>query len=462
MIHFSDLVTGGVPPAALRGRIAVVAATDPGIKDVLPTIAPGGEAMAGGEVQANAISTWLDDVPLRAAPGWLDAVLVLIMGLTIPLLGTRLDARRVWPIAAVLLVGFLVAAQVLFNSGLVITVVPPLVAFTLSIAVWLALAYRRADRERRQLLQRFAEGDPGVVEPVLAGETAVGGISAGEIIPGYRLEEVLGRGGMGVVYRAIDETSGRPVAVKVLAPEHAGDLEFRRRFEREARITASLEHPNVLPVYAFGEHEGIAYLVTRLVDGGDLAARLRRDGPVAPVEAVRITSAVASALDAAHAALLVHRDVKPANILLDDRVGQHVYLADFGVAHAQAATALTTAGSRVGTVAYSTPEQLSGQPADAAADTYALACVLFAMIEGRTPFERETEAATINAILHEPAPGVTTEPRLTPVLARALSRDSSVRYASAGAFAAAAAAALGVVNGAQPASPTAAEGAGLS
>ena len=209
-------------------------------------------------------------------------------------------------------------------------------------------------------------------------------LESGAEFAGCRIEAVAGRGGMGVVYRATELSLGRPVALKLLAPDRAGDLEFRERFQREWRMAASIDHPNVIPVYAAGEHDGSLYLVMRYVAGTDLHALLREQGRLDPTRAAELVAQLASALDAAHAAGLVHRDVKPANVLL---AGDHAYLSDFGLTRlAGSDTSLTGSGQWIGTVEYCSPEQLRGGRTDARADVYSLGCVLFAALTGGPPF----------------------------------------------------------------------------
>ena len=258
----------------------------------------------------------------------------------------------------------------------------------------------------------------------------------GAHIAGCRIEAVAGRGGMGIVYRATQLSLGRPVALKLIAPEHAADASFRERFQRESRMAAAIDHPNVIPVYEAGEEDGRLYLVMRWVAGTDLHKLLRAEGRLEPLRAALIVNQVAGALDAAHAAGLIHRDVKPANVLLS---GEHAYLADFGLTRfAGADSNLTTAGHFLGTVDYMAPEQFHPGPNDARADVYALACVLFAALTGAPPFLRETVPATMLAHLHDAPP----RPSLTAgvpsgfdrVLARALAKAPEDRYPSAGDF----------------------------
>jgi serine/threonine-protein kinase len=260
-----------------------------------------------------------------------------------------------------------------------------------------------------------------------------------ELAPGsdfgdWRIERLIGRGGMGVVYLATDRRLSRPVAIKLIADDRATDPGFRERFEREARLTAAIDHPNVIPVYAAGEIDGQLYLATRFVDGTDLQECLRRDGPMDLERAADVVRQVGEALDAAHAAGLVHRDVKPANVLLSSR---HAYLSDFGLTRVvDAEAALTDTDERLGTVDFMSPEQLRGQRIDARSDVYALGCLLYTALTGSPPFRRATAAATITAHLESPAPrasdhaGVPDE--FDEVIGRALEKDPERRYPSAG------------------------------
>jgi ketosteroid isomerase-like protein len=258
-------------------------------------------------------------------------------------------------------------------------------------------------------------------------------LEQGDEFAGCRIEAVAGRGGMGVVYRATELSLGRPVALKLLPPDRAGDREFRERFQRESRMAAAIDHPNVIPVYAAGEHDGSLYLVMRYVAGTDLHALLRDHGALEPERAAELVAQVASALDAAHAAGLVHRDVKPANVLL---AGDHAYLSDFGLTRlAGSDSSLTESGRWIGTVEYSSPEQLRGDRTDARADVYSLGCVLFAALTGRPPFACGTVPATMHAHLHDPVPrpselGAPVE--FDRVIARSLAKLPEDRYPSTG------------------------------
>ena len=263
----------------------------------------------------------------------------------------------------------------------------------------------------------------------------------GTAFSNYRVDSLLGRGGMGVVYLAHDESLERPVALKLIAPELLQDEEFRARFLREPKLAASLDHPNVIPIYEAGEYDGQLYLAMRYVKGTDLRTSLERDGKLSPERTIEILSQVAGALDAAHERGLVHRDVKPANVLLDE-VGRP-YLTDFGITK-EAGSDSTDTGQMVGTLDYLAPEQIRGEQVDGRTDCYALACVLYECLTGAPPFRRRTEAETLWAHMQsEPAP-LRGRPELNRVLQMALAKEKDERYRSCGAFVDAAAQALRV------------------
>ena len=276
----------------------------------------------------------------------------------------------------------------------------------------------------------------------------------------YRIEELLGRGGMGEVYRAYDVERDRMVALKVLPPHLAEDEEYQERFRRECRAAARLNEPHIVPIHTFGEIDGRLFLDMRLVEGVDLAGWLKTHGAMPAEAAVAVVSQIASALDAAHAAGLVHRDVKPSNVLLagvhDGRVDREIfaYLFDFGIARAQEGTGddpvLTRAGTMPGSLAYIAPERFSGVEGDPRADTYALACVLHQALTGRAPYEGDL-ATLMRAHLSAPPPRPSSErPELPPgldrVVAQGMAKDPAQRPASAGALAAAARAEIGATS----------------
>jgi Protein kinase domain len=290
---------------------------------------------------------------------------------------------------------------------------------------------------------------------------SLGELGPGSRVAGYLIEEQIGAGGMAVVFRARDEVFRRPAAVKVILPSMAGDEQFRARFLRESQAVATVDSPHIIPVYKTGEDGGLLYIATRLVTGGDLAALLRRSGGALTADRVSsLITQVASALDAAHAAGLVHRDVKPGNVLVDIFPGgaDHAYLSDFGLSKAtEAATRLTAAGQFVGTPDYSAPEQIKSAYVDGRTDQYALACMAFVLLTGRLPFHRDGALATLFAHLQDPVPRVTDFRPDLPVavngaIARALAKTPARRYGQCGEFAAALRQAL------DPAAPAAVPG----
>jgi serine/threonine-protein kinase len=246
----------------------------------------------------------------------------------------------------------------------------------------------------------MATADP--MQPVLA---------VGTEIAGYRVEAFISRGGMAVVYRAHDRRLGRRVALKLLAPELSHNERFQQRFLRESRLAASLDHPNIVPIYEAGESSGLLYIVMRYVEGSDLKALLDREGPLDLDRTVSILRQVGAALDAAHARGLVHRDVKPGNILIASGTGRedpdHVYLTDFGLTkRSSSLSGQTTTGRFIGTMDYVAPEQIGGKPVDARTDIYSLGCVLYECLVGEPPFDRDDEAALLWAHLVERAPRI--------------------------------------------------------
>jgi YVTN family beta-propeller protein len=266
-------------------------------------------------------------------------------------------------------------------------------------------------------------------------------LTTGSTFANYRIEGLVGRGGMGVVYRATDLRLERPVALKLIAPELAEDERFRERFLRESRLAASLDHRGVVPIHEAGEEAGQLFIAMRYVEGEDLKTLLQREGTLAPERALAILSQVAEALDAAHERGLVHRDVKPGNVLLDGR--EHAYLTDFGLTK-QLGGASTETGQLVGTFDYLAPEQIRGEAVDARTDCYALACVLYESLAGSPPFRRPTEAEVLWAHMQEEPPAVRAYPELDSVVKKALAKEKNERYASCGDFVAAAASALGL------------------
>jgi serine/threonine protein kinase len=262
-------------------------------------------------------------------------------------------------------------------------------------------------------------------------------IGPGAEIAGFQLEELIGEGGMGVVYRARQLDLGRTVALKLIQPDLRGDQDFRDRFQRESRLAASIDHPNIVPIFQAGEADGVYFIAMRYVDGSDLGAMLRnRATPLSPQTAAALIEQVADGLDAAHAAGLVHRDVKPANVLLDQQ--QHPYLTDFGLTkHVASESLKTRTGVWLGSINHCAPEQIEGKEVDARTDVYSLGSVLFETLTKHPPYERDSDMALMWAKVHQAPrriadlnPSVPRE--FDEVVARALARNPADRYPSAG------------------------------
>ncbi|MEP6954929.1 MAG: serine/threonine-protein kinase [Solirubrobacteraceae bacterium] len=272
-------------------------------------------------------------------------------------------------------------------------------------------------------------------------------LSTGSIFAGYEVESLVGVGGIGMLYRARQLRLDRPVALKLVEPAMARDPVIRERLRREARAVAALDHPNVVPLYEAGEQDGTVYIVTRWVEGTELGALIHREGPMEPARAARTAAQIAAALEAAHEQGLVHRDVKPSNVILTPE--DHVYLTDFAlVKRAGTAAGLTAVDQMLGTVDYVAPEQVEGSEPDARGDVYSLACVLYEALAGAAPFAGQKGGmakmwAQVNA---EPPPLRERRPEvpaaLADVIARALAKAPEARP-TAGAFRAAVLAAVG-------------------
>jgi serine/threonine-protein kinase len=426
---YSEVLAGRVPPSRFRGKIVVVGTEALRLKDLSTTSTTDGSLMSGPEIQANAIATILAGLPLRSTDPLVDVLLVVLMAAVAPLAAVRLrrgGAAIVGALAAFVLLG---AAQLLFNAGVVIGVVHPLAAWTVALIGVLAIARTRPAAAPVPAAPEPVTEVPREPLPTLADE-----------IGGFRLEEMIGRGGMGVVYRAEQPGLDRKVAVKVIAPAHAADARFRERFAREARLAAALDHPHIVPVYTTGEDGGQLFLVMRYVDGSNLAERLRA-GPLDVGSVTEIVTQVASALDAAHARGIVHRDVKPANILLVERedAAPHAFLTDFGITRELSGTdGLTKPGAFLGSLDYAAPEQADG--AGPRSDLYSLGCVAYECMTGRTPFGGRRDIEILWAHANEdPQPPSLLAPELPPeadeAVLRALAKDPNRRWPTCASFA---------------------------
>ena len=288
------------------------------------------------------------------------------------------------------------------------------------------------------------------------GPSAPGGFGVGSRLASYRLDEIIGRGGMAVVYRAYDTRLERQVAVKVLAPELAQNEAFRQRFIRESRTAAAVDHPNIIPIFEAGEAGGVLFIAMRFVTGHDVQSLVDTEGPLPVDQACHIISQVAAALEAAHSHGLVHRDVKPGNMLLDGTASYpgHAYLSDFGLSkHALSNSALTSTGQLLGTLDYIAPEQIEGRGVDGRTDEYALACAAFAMFTGEPPFTRDQAVGVMWAQMSSEPPALTSRRPDLPaavdeVMARALAKSAGNRYATCPEFATALRRACGLNRGA--------------
>jgi DNA-binding NarL/FixJ family response regulator len=319
-----------------------------------------------------------------------------------------------------------------------------------------AVGYVLKDAAERQLVDaiRAILGgssylDPGLGARLLAAPRAErarapgsGELEIGSTFAGHRVDGVAGRGGMGVVYRATDLALGRRVALKLISPALASDPVFRARFASECRLAAAIDHPHAVEVFHAGEEQGLLYVTMRYVDGTDLRAILRAEGRLAPERAVHVVGHVAGALDEAHRRGLVHRDVKPGNVLVAARDGvEQAFLSDFGLTKERAVPSeLTGTGLAIGTADYIAPEQARGAELDGRADVYALGCVLFQALTGAVPYELDSDVEKMWAHIHQPPPALLdVRPELPPelgaVLARAMAKDPGDRPATAGALA---------------------------
>jgi len=261
-------------------------------------------------------------------------------------------------------------------------------------------------------------------------------LAPGSTFAGYEVEGVVGAGGIGILYRARQVRLDRPVALKLVEPDVARDPLVRERLRREARMVAALDHPNVVPLYAAGEEDGTVYIVTRWVEGTELGTLIQGDGPLEAGRAARTAAQIAAALEVAHEKGLVHRDVKPSNVILTSE--DHVYLTDFGLAkRAETAAGLTAVDQMLGTVDYVAPEQIEGSQPDARGDVYALGCVLYEMLMGEPPFAGQKGGmakmwAHVNAepaSVRERRPDVS--PALEDVIARAMAKAPEARPTAA-------------------------------
>jgi len=469
-LSFIDVLESRFSASSVRGRIAVVGPTETVGGDVHAT-AVAGSPMSGPEIQANAIATALAGYPLRMMSSDANAVLLLVLPCVVILLLTlRLRPRRrrrigsgsIAIVGAVALAAWSAGAQLAFGIGTVVDYSTGVLALLATSGGAGALVATTGRRERREQRRLFADYSPDLVRRVLdhsAADTAL--LTSTEIIAGYRIDELIGTGGMGVVYRATQLSFPREVALKLIRPKQALHPDFRARFEREAAAAALVGHPNIVPVYDAGEDDGILYISMQLVDGIDLAQLLHRTGALDGKLVVSVKGQIAAALDAAHARGLVHRDVKPANILLTTSL-DHAYLTDFGVAKRLGDDdRLTRPGGWVGTIDYLAPELIEGKDAGPSSDIYALAAVLYHCVTDAVPFDLASDIAKLQAHASATPPSVAPAPAaLDGVIARGMAKAPGDRFATASDLATAAARAFGWDEPQPPTRPPGPEPAG--
>jgi hypothetical protein len=448
-VSYSRVLSGRFSPHLLAGKIAIVGASAPTLQDLHQTPMSGSEPMSGPEVLANEVTTVLGGIPLRPPVEAVTILLIALLALLVPLAGLRLGTLTVVLTGVGLLVAWSVVVQLAFDSGSQLDYIDPVAALALATLGTALVGLWSDSRERRQMRDLFAADSTAVVEGVLHSSGSPS-LEPTAIIAGYRIEATIGRGGMGVVYRATQLALERAVAIKLIATERAHDPAFRARFEQESKLAASIEHPNVIPVYEAGEDDGLLFISMRLVEGTDLARALGHGGALDPTRTVRLIGQLADALDAAHARGLVHRDVKPAHVLLTLDRPEHLYLTDFGIAKSVGTGGdLTVDGQWVGTLDYLAPEQIRGEAIDGAVDIYALAGLLHHCLTGEPPLPRDTDAARLWAHVNAPPP-VPSRIReglpaaIDEVVARGMAKDPGARYGTAAELARASARALGV------------------
>lgn len=454
-ISFSRVYAGQFPARMFAGKIVLVGATSPSLQDVHQTPTSAGRLMSGPEILANAAATVIHRIPLRAPPGWVTPALIVLLVLVPCLAGLRLGTIGIALVGVGALVLWSVAAQLAFDSGTQLDYTDPAAGLILATGAMVIVGWWAEGRERKRLRQQFAANQAAIVEQVLDPSSPTR-LKPTAVIAGYRIEAAIAQGGMGVVYRATQLALERPVALKLIAADRAQDPVFRTRFKLESRLAASIEHPNVIPVYEAGEDDGLLFIAMRRVEGIDLGQLLAHEQMIDPIRTARLITQLAAALDAAHAHGLVHRDVKPANILLTFDEPEHLYLTDFGVAkHIGAAEGVTTAGQWVGTIDYLAPEQIRGEAVGPGADIYALAGVLYGCLTGEVPYPRDNDAAKLWAHVNAaPPPLSRTRPDLPPaidvVVARGMAKDPPQRFSTATDLSHAYSAALGIVTASTP------------
>lgn len=417
----------------LRDKVVVLGWTDGLLRgsDELRTFAPGGGRMYAPEFWAQAVATLSEDFPLRELGQWAELLMVFFFGLTLPVVAIFFRPLVWIPVAGGLLLFLLLLGQLLFNSGWIVQLVPPMLALGLSVVSGGLIAYLKSTDEVRDLRLRFAAQDESALVQVIGGAT-VGSRPAPEvIIPGYRILEVIGKGGSGTVYRAASLSSGSQVALKIIRPVLANDRAVRTQFEREIEASKRFSHKNSVHLLDGGESDGIFFTASQLARGGDLEARVNDFGPMNEDQVLKVANSIGACLSSAHEAGIIHRDIKPSNIYID---GDDYLLGDFGIARIEGDSSVVRASAYgPGTIAYAAPEQLdeaarTDLEMSPATDVYALAATLFALLTGRPPFLTGSVAGTIAAKSagREPALDSSSLPFAEPI-GRALNPDPRSR-----------------------------------
>jgi CHASE2 domain-containing sensor protein len=452
-VSFIRVLRGRMRARDVRGREVVVGSAAPEVQ--AQGRAPIGGPMFGVEIQANAVATALDGFPLRVVPRATTTWTTIGIGALLPLLlggvgsmRRRRGAALPGPLTTLALglllgVAWIVASQVAFDAGHVVAFVPGAVALLVSVVGCWAASTVFERRRYRELRRRFANSDdPEAVAAVVSGEPRnADDARLRALVDGLELRELLGQGGMGKVFRARDIALQRDVAVKVILPDLADDPDFRDRFLEEARKAAGVEHPHLVPVYGFGGTGDQLFLTMRLIVGESLEQTLARRGRFDPGTATRLVERVAIALDALHAAGVVHCDVKPANVLRADADDEHPYLTDFGISRVIGADA--GPGAIRGTPGYAAPEQARGDDPDRRTDVYGLGVLLFRLVTGVLPFETDDVDDCLYAHATKPRPAASVlvpglPGGLDAVIRRAMAIEPDERFATATAFATAA------------------------
>ncbi len=434
-------IIDGIPSSTLRslvaGKVVVVDFSGgyPG-ELVYDSPAPGGDGtVSSAELTGNAMATMLAGFPLRDAPRWLAILLIAFCGVLGPVSALKVQPSRWAMIIGLQLVALLIALQLAFNAGMIMPAVATLLGLFAAIPMAMLISYRSTRLELGEMRRRFAGADPSAVEAVLKGTVISGAAASEAIVPGYRIEASIGRGGSGNVYRATKLDSGDVVALKVIKPLLAEDSATRAQFEREIKAAKRFAHPKAVPIIDGGGVDGVLYICSPYIQDGDLQEAINEGKLLTASQLQLLAEDIGSALDAAHDAGLIHRDVKPSNVF---RSADGFLIADFGIARMSGEATISDTGGTVGTLAYAAPEQLDGHGyISPATDVYGLAGTIVAAGSGHPPYSANSVSETLAAKVRGAVPtvGETLAPAAQ-ILARALSVDPGERQESCSELAA--------------------------